>query len=490
MHAPPDDELKHSVHSARALAGHTRLLGSGARARRRAVLAAWAVVTLAATALLQHRYTHAAAARLLLASGGDRPGLRAVGQGPGQSAAATAPLAGADRRLDFGFWLDYASADARGHGVQVTARCDDKLGIGFLEGWARGRGVLCKGASRQLSGASRVECYAYPVSNGGLACVSTNLVLDARGFMGPQGPLGHPAHDAYLPRGGPGSVQLGCKLDAHAERAQRISSGLDGEQLPWFQAPASVLYEQGQEGGGLHLAEAMPVSEAEQQRWAAAEEAGRDAAATADASTATLTGAAANALAASRTAAPATSASTRLLFKETRSGQGGEGARAQRDQRPEQPQSPVVEVDADDIEAQCGDGAPDAVPHTVMFVSRLDTTNPYHFTQSLVQAFLSLAVVAAAEGQAAFAQGLQVWCERRTTGEQGRGVQGGKGRCRGGKMDGQPQFESGATWHTCVGFGRGQLLHAVQQAAVFLPFDFPRVTSCTASRAAASPPPS
>lgn len=52
--------------------------------------------------------------------------------------------------------------------------------------------------------------------------------------------------------------------------------------------------------------------------------------------------------------------------------------------------SALTEADPAEISSNCSRHGPGRVGHPAVFVSRLDTTNPYHHTQSVIQTFLTL----------------------------------------------------------------------------------------------------
>lgn len=237
---------------------------------------------------------HAAAGGAVAAT----PGVPAAGAPAGAAAPSPAPLPATkarDPRHDVARWVEFAAADSAAMGTTVSAECDAALGATWLRKWAAARGKLCGDAGAAgagASGRSSVSCYAYPVRRG-LACFSRDLVLEPSAFLGVPPPAGAEGHEAYLPKGAPGSVLLGCDLaGGNGSSAGVLEGNLRNDSMPWFNKAA----------------------------------------------------------------------------------RGGEAAA---------------------VEAACGggSGAP-AVEHPVVFVARADPTNPYHFTQSLVQAFLSMSLAA------------------------------------------------------------------------------------------------
>lgn len=167
------------------------------------------------------------------------------------------------------------------HGVNQPQHCDEVQGKAWLAKYISAEAVLC-GNKEESPESSSVVCYGYPLKNRGLACVTTNMVLDTNSFMGSAVAFGQTDHQRYLPAGNSNSVQLSCSISRDA-----AFQNLVHDQLPWFKQAKSV-------------------------------------------------------------------------------------------------------ISAAQIQTSCLH----AVQHPVMFVSRLDPTNPYHHTQTLVQTFLSLAVVA------------------------------------------------------------------------------------------------
>lgn len=202
-------------------------------------------------------------------------------------------------QLDPLFWIQYAEDDAMQHKTLISQDCNARLGRAFLQKFTDASGTICGGEDGAVS---RVDCFAYPVEQKGLACIASNLLLDGNGFMGKGPAIGAGEHSAYLPEGGSGTVNLGCRIKDPLNKHGAVTQQLHTEQQPWLQKA----YRQ---------------------------------------------------------------------------------------------------VDAESIQNQCQEpGVSHA--HPVLFISRLDPTNPYHHTQSVVQAFLTLAALSNAN-QTAVLQDLQ-----------------------------------------------------------------------------------
>lgn len=184
------------------------------------------------------------------------------------------------------YWLDAAERDALQHGVRPSESCNAKLGRGFLQKFRDVSGTIC---GSEPGAASKVECYAYPVKNEGLACVASNLLVDGHLFMGKGPSTGSQEHNAYLPEGPPNSVELGCKMSSADVNKTGLIGNLQEEHQPWLKTASA-------------------------------------------------------------------------------------------------------HVDGDTILSHCHQAGV-AIAHPVTFISRLDPTNPYHHMQSVVQTFLTLAVV-------------------------------------------------------------------------------------------------
>ena len=366
-----------------------------------ALLCAWAAVTLVACAVLRSTFTSshtalksltftasdpdctrlvsdalAAAAAAPLAGGSGGSGTR-TGNSDGRKGPSTAAEAlpfpqpgGRDPRYNMRIWLAFASADARAHGLNISDSCNAMHGEAFLRRWAQARGQLCGNTSSRRdngSGGSGGRGSGGGRSSGGISNGGSG------NGSGEGSGNGSGSGDGNIAGGGSG---INSRVDCYAYPVKQKGLGCVATNIvvsaSAFMGPP---VQPGKPGHEAYVPAGAPGS-------------------------------------------------VRMSCKLDPNGGAGDGsatssgsvisANYNAEMLPYFKGASQT-VDETELSALCRGGGGSAgsssggtVRHPVMFMSRLDPTNPYHFGQGFMQAFLTLAVIDTTQEDPPFKRGLQV----------------------------------------------------------------------------------
>jgi hypothetical protein len=327
-------------------------------------LATWAAVTvMVGESLLAARHGSTIAALGAAVA----PALSTAGAAPPPPAAAAR-----DPRYLASMWVAYAAADARAHGGMLNGACSDQVGERFLQKWA---------------GAKHVRC-----ADGGDGGGGGGGDRDGHAVAGEAGGGGGGERSAAGGPNAPGGLGPTSRVECYAYPNQ-------GYGLACLSANLLL-------NASAFMGPPAPPGSAEHRAYLPAGGAGSVRLACRPPSMLPADGGAPPAGAGSGAPAPSQALTVDELVRD---------ALAKDEARWFKPPA-FQQASPGEVAARCADGAGGSgvVPHPVMFVSRLDTTNPFWWTQSLLQAFMTLAVLDTAAANATggspppFARELQV----------------------------------------------------------------------------------